>query len=203
MQSFEISGLHPNDYIDDLIKKQLVMDVSKTNNRYAITIIGILFFIFGFITWLNGTLIPFLKLALQLETDIQAFFVTFAFYMAYFFFALPSAYIIKKQGFKKEWYWPTGHCYSFFDFYTGSFVKEFCSLSYRSLCTGNSACFVTDRFQPLHECDRTNGKCSQAYQQNGNLQQGGWCVEPFNFKLHRFKVCMTLKAGMQLQLILR
>ena len=55
-----------------------------SNNRNAIVIIGILFFVFGFVTWLNGTLIPFLKLACQLENDIQAFFVTSAFYMAYF-----------------------------------------------------------------------------------------------------------------------
>lgn len=73
---------------------------SKKNNTYAITIIGILFFAFGFVTWLNGTLIPFLKLACELETDIQAFFVTFAFYMAYFFLAIPSSYILNKTGYK-------------------------------------------------------------------------------------------------------
>ena len=73
---------------------------TPNNNRYAIIIIGILFFIFGFVTWLNGTLIPFLKLACQLESDIEAFFVTFAFYMAYFFLAIPSSYILKKTGFK-------------------------------------------------------------------------------------------------------
>ncbi|MGE5518981.1 MAG: sugar MFS transporter [Candidatus Dadabacteria bacterium] len=66
----------------------------------AMFIIGLLFFIFGFVTWLNGTLIPFLKLALQLKTDIQAFFVTFAFYMAYFFLAIPSSYILKGTGYK-------------------------------------------------------------------------------------------------------
>ncbi|MCU7549259.1 sugar MFS transporter [Chitinophagaceae bacterium LB-8] len=76
------------------------MQHSKSNNRYAIVIIGILFFVFGFITWLNGTLIPFLKLACELENDIQAFLVTFAFYMAYFFLALPSSLILKKTGFK-------------------------------------------------------------------------------------------------------
>jgi glucose/galactose transporter len=72
----------------------------ENNNRYAIIIIGILFFTFGFITWLNGTLIPFLKLACQLKTDIEAFFVTFAFYMAYFFLAIPSSLILKRTGFK-------------------------------------------------------------------------------------------------------
>ncbi|MEN9571331.1 MAG: hypothetical protein RL172_2562 [Bacteroidota bacterium] len=73
---------------------------AKQNNRYPIIIIGILFFVFGFVTWLNGTLIPFLKLACQLKNDVQAFFVTFAFYMAYFFLALPSSVILKKTGFK-------------------------------------------------------------------------------------------------------
>lgn len=74
--------------------------MQQQNSRYAIIIIGSLFFVFGFVTWLNGTLIPFLKLACQLDNDIQAFFVTFAFYMAYFFLALPSSIILKKTGFK-------------------------------------------------------------------------------------------------------
>ena len=66
----------------------------------ALFIIGMLFFIFGFVTWLNGTLIPFLKLACELHTDLQAFFVTFAFYIAYFFLAIPSALILQKTGYK-------------------------------------------------------------------------------------------------------
>ncbi len=62
-------------------------------------IIGILFFIFGFVTWLNGTLIPFLQLACELNNS-QALLVTFAFYMAYFFLAIPSSFILKLTGFK-------------------------------------------------------------------------------------------------------
>jgi len=77
-----------------------VQPSSKTNSAYPMIIIGALFFIFGFVTWLNGTLIPFLKLACQLETDTEAFLVTFAFYMAYFFLAIPSSFILKKTGFK-------------------------------------------------------------------------------------------------------
>jgi glucose/galactose transporter len=74
--------------------------VARDSNTYAIFIIGVLFFVFGFVTWLNGTLIPFLKLACQLSNDVQAFFVTFAFYMAYFFLAIPSSRILKVTGFK-------------------------------------------------------------------------------------------------------
>ena len=73
---------------------------AQSTNRYAITIIGILFFIFGFVTWLNGSLIQFLKLVCELASDTQAFFVTSAFYMAYFFLAIPSSVILKKTGFK-------------------------------------------------------------------------------------------------------
>jgi len=68
--------------------------------KNAIFIIGILFFAFGFITWLNSTLMPFLKLVCQLKSDTQAFFVTFAFYMAYFCLALPSSFILKRSGYK-------------------------------------------------------------------------------------------------------
>ncbi|GAB4487786.1 MAG: sugar MFS transporter [Saprospiraceae bacterium] len=71
----------------------------SSNYLYQIGIIGLLFFIFGFVTWLNGTLIPFLKLACELDT-LQALFVTFAFYISYFFLAIPSSQILKRTGFK-------------------------------------------------------------------------------------------------------
>jgi FHS family L-fucose permease-like MFS transporter len=76
------------------------MSAQRTNTT-AIFIIGFLFFIFGFVTWLNGSLIQFLTLACQLENEVQAFFVTSAFYMAYFFLAIPSSLILKRTGFKK------------------------------------------------------------------------------------------------------
>jgi len=77
------------------------VSTQKTSNYVtSIAIIGALFFIFGFVTWLNGTLIPFLKLACDLKTDTQAFLVTSAFYMAYFFLAIPSSSILQRTGFK-------------------------------------------------------------------------------------------------------
>lgn len=65
----------------------------------SITIIGIFFFIFGFVTWLNGILIPYLKIACELS-DFQALFVAFAFYISYTVMALPSSWVLKKTGFK-------------------------------------------------------------------------------------------------------
>ncbi|KVV15662.1 glucose/galactose MFS transporter [Flavobacterium sp. TMP13] len=58
-----------------------------------------LFFILGFVTWLNGPLIPFFELACEL-TESQAYFVTFAFYIAYFVMAIPSSWVIEKVGYK-------------------------------------------------------------------------------------------------------
>ena len=74
----------------------------QTGKTYilSITIIGILFFIFGFVTWLNGILIPYLQIACEL-TNFQALFVAFAFYISYTVMALPSSWILKKTGFKK------------------------------------------------------------------------------------------------------
>src|SRR5688572_926127 len=74
----------------------------NTNPNSPIIIIGILFFIFGFVTWLNGPLITYVKLAFSLDTDSKAVLVTTAFYMAYFFLALPSSWIMEKTGMKKS-----------------------------------------------------------------------------------------------------
>jgi FHS family L-fucose permease-like MFS transporter len=74
---------------------------SKREYFVSIGIIGVLFFIFGFFTWLNGTLIPFLKLACDLQSRAQSYLVTFAFYISYFIFALPSSWVLQRTGFKK------------------------------------------------------------------------------------------------------
>ncbi|MDE2408103.1 MAG: sugar MFS transporter [Xanthomonadaceae bacterium] len=66
----------------------------------AIAIVGALFFIFGFVTWLNGPLISFAKLAFNVD-DKLAFLIPSAFYLSYFFLALPSSAILRKTGMKK------------------------------------------------------------------------------------------------------
>ena len=72
------------------------MEKNKTN--FSIFIIGALFFVFGFVTWLNNVLIPFLQTSCEL-TSTQASLVNFAFYISYFVMAIPSSYILKKTGF--------------------------------------------------------------------------------------------------------
>ncbi|WP_285060000.1 sugar MFS transporter [Pedobacter ginsengisoli] len=59
--------------------------------------IGGFFFIFGFLTWVNGTLIPYLKIACELE-EWQAYLVVFAFYISYTVMALPSGKLLERTG---------------------------------------------------------------------------------------------------------
>ncbi|SDR17419.1 sugar MFS transporter [Pseudoxanthomonas sp. CF125] len=71
-------------------------------NRHvgSIAIIGLLFFIMGFFTWINGPLITFVKLAFDLD-EVKAFFVVFVFYISYFMLALPASWVLKRTGLKK------------------------------------------------------------------------------------------------------
>ncbi|MCF7567878.1 sugar MFS transporter [Sabulilitoribacter arenilitoris] len=71
----------------------------RSNTFIPMVILTTLFFIFGFVTWLNGPLIPFFKIACEL-TESQSYFVTFAFYIAYFVMAIPSSWVIEKIGYK-------------------------------------------------------------------------------------------------------
>jgi len=73
--------------------------MKKSSTFIPLLIVGALFFILGFITWLNGLLIPYLKTACELTT-FQAYFVTFAFYISFTLMALPSSWVSKKIGFK-------------------------------------------------------------------------------------------------------
>jgi MFS transporter, FHS family, L-fucose permease len=76
------------------------MTQQKSGYVISLTIIGALFFVFGFITWLNGVLIPYLKISCELN-NFQSYLVTFAFYISYFVMALPSGWVLKQTGLKK------------------------------------------------------------------------------------------------------
>ena len=73
---------------------------TKNNTLIPILIIAGLFFIFGFVTWINGALIPFMKTINEL-TDAQSYLVASASYISFVVMALPASYIINKVGYKK------------------------------------------------------------------------------------------------------
>ena len=77
----------------------LPMGEKRTGTVLPMAIIGLLFFIFGFVTWLNGALIPFLQIICHLN-EFEAFFVTTAFYFAYFIMAFPMSLVLKKTGYR-------------------------------------------------------------------------------------------------------
>jgi glucose/galactose transporter len=78
---------------------QTITTAQKPSVISPIAIIGALFFIFGFITWLNSVLVPYLKIACQLN-NLESYFVASAFYIAYLVMAAPSAWTLKRFGFK-------------------------------------------------------------------------------------------------------
>ena len=80
------------------------MDMTMTDKKQQssvlpMAIVAVLFFILGFATWLNGSLMPYLKQILQLS-PFQASLIIFSFYIAVTFTALPSAWVIRKVGYK-------------------------------------------------------------------------------------------------------
>lgn len=83
-----------------ILKNTVAGQSGKKAGLSPIAIIGSLFFVFGFVTWLNSVLIPYLKIACELN-NFESYLVAFAFYIAYLVMAIPSAKVLKVTGFKK------------------------------------------------------------------------------------------------------
>jgi len=80
--------------------RQKSSDRTPQANWITVGTIGLFFFIFGFVTWLNGILIPYLKISCELN-HFQSYLVAFSFYIAYVIMAIPSSGVLKKTGLKK------------------------------------------------------------------------------------------------------
>ncbi|WP_439556567.1 sugar MFS transporter [Dyadobacter sp.] len=92
-----------------------VENLTRRETTISIFLIGVMFFIFGFISWVNSILIPYFKIACEL-TSFQAYLVAFAFYIAYFVMSVPSSFLLKKVGFKK------GMMFGFWSMALGAFI---------------------------------------------------------------------------------
>lgn len=78
-----------------------ILSAGKTQATWiTVGTIGLFFFIFGFVTWLNGILIPYLKISCELN-HFESYLVAFSFYVAYVIMAIPSSRILKRTGLKK------------------------------------------------------------------------------------------------------
>ncbi|MFI5185879.1 MAG: sugar MFS transporter [Chitinophagales bacterium] len=89
--------------------------LTKRQTFISILIIGLLFFIIGFVSWVNAILIPYFKIACELS-NFQSYLVAFAFYISYFIMSVPSSYLLKRLGFKK------GMMTGFWTMATGAFI---------------------------------------------------------------------------------
>lgn len=89
--------------------------LSQRDTWISIGIIGMLFFIFGFVSWVNAILIPYFKIAFTLS-NFDSYLVAFAFYISYLVMSVPSSYLLKAVGFKK------GMMVGFFAMAVGAFI---------------------------------------------------------------------------------
>jgi len=78
----------------------LISQKISNRNIVPIIIIGMMFFVFGFATWINAMLIPYFKIACELS-HFKSYLVTFAFYISYLVISVPSSFLLRKIGFKK------------------------------------------------------------------------------------------------------
>ncbi len=74
--------------------------MDKKASVISIALVGFMFFIFGFVSWVNAILIPYFKISLEL-THFQSYLVAFAFYIAYLLMSVPASVLLEKLGFKK------------------------------------------------------------------------------------------------------
>ncbi len=74
--------------------------ITPPSTAVTVSILGGLFFLFGFVTWLNGALVPYLQLICDL-TETQALLVASSFYIAYVVMALPMSFLLDKVGLKQ------------------------------------------------------------------------------------------------------
>ena len=89
---------------------------SRRNFILSIAILAFMYFVFGFVSWINAILIPYFKITCELKTHFEALLVTLAFYSPYFFMSLLAGFLLKRIGFKR------GIMIGFFLLATGAFI---------------------------------------------------------------------------------
>lgn len=83
------------------IKQKTEYMENKRQYYFSLAMLGCLFFIFGLVSWVNSILVPYFKVACDLQSGVQTYLVTFAFYIAYLVMTIPSAFLLRKVGYKK------------------------------------------------------------------------------------------------------
>ena len=63
--------------------------------------LGCLFFVFGLVSWVNSILVPYFKVACDLQSEVQGYLAQFAFYIAYLVMTIPASALLSRTGYKK------------------------------------------------------------------------------------------------------
>ena len=73
----------------------------QSSNLLPMIMLGMLFFIFGLVSWVNSILIPYFKVSCEL-THTQSYLVALAFYIAYLVMSIPAARLIGRVGSRRS-----------------------------------------------------------------------------------------------------
>ncbi len=90
-------------------------EVRKKRSNTAMFLLGIMFFIFGFNSWINSILVPYFKTGFELN-HFQSYLIVFAMYLSYLIMSLPASHLLKKTGYKR------GIMYGFFTVSLGALL---------------------------------------------------------------------------------
>ncbi|MBR0300349.1 MAG: sugar MFS transporter [Bacteroidales bacterium] len=74
---------------------------SKRQYFFSLFMLGCLFFVFGLVSWVNSILVPYFKVACNLQTEVQGYLAQFAFYIAYLVMTVPASVMLSRTGYKK------------------------------------------------------------------------------------------------------
>ena len=67
----------------------------------SLAMLGCLFFTFGLVSWVNSILVPYFKVACDLQSEVQGYLAQFAFYIAYLVMTIPASALLSRTGYKK------------------------------------------------------------------------------------------------------
>ena len=67
----------------------------------SLAMLGCLFFVFGLVSWVNSILVPYFKVACDLQSEVQGYLAQFAFYIAYLVMTIPASALLSRTGYKK------------------------------------------------------------------------------------------------------
>lgn len=74
---------------------------NKSGYAFSLAMLCLLFFVFGLVSWVNSILVPYFKLACDLQSEVQGYLAQFAFYIAYLVMTIPASVLLGRTGYKK------------------------------------------------------------------------------------------------------